>query len=157
MCALAGSGSLIVAVGADHAGAGLKDQLADVLRRDGHEVIDSGTNSSESVDYPDFAAAVAADVAAGKADRGLLVCGTGIGMAITANKVRGVRAANVRSVEEAALSRQHNDANVLCLGARFIDPQVAEEALKVWLQTDFEGGRHERRVEKIGQVEDSQL
>lgn len=148
---------MIVTVGADHAGVELKDRLAELLRRDGHELIDRGTNSTESVDYPDFAAAVASDVATGKAERGLLVCGTGVGMAITANKVRGVRAANVRTVEEAELSRQHNDANVLCLGARFIDPQVAEDVLTAWLQTDFEGGRHERRVEKIGQVENSQL
>lgn len=154
---MAGPGSLIVTVGADHAGVELKDRLAELLRRDGHELIDRGTNSTESVDYPDFAAAVASDVATGKAERGLLVCGTGVGMAITANKVRGVRAANVRTVEEAELSRQHNDANVLCLGARFIDPQVAEDVLTAWLQTDFEGGRHERRVEKIGQVENSQL
>ncbi|RIK09488.1 MAG: ribose 5-phosphate isomerase B [Acidobacteria bacterium] len=147
---------MIVALGADHAGAELKDRLAELLRREGHELIDRGTDSSESVDYPDFAEAVAADVSAGRADRGLLVCGTGIGMAMAANKIRGVRAANVRSVEEAELSRQHNDANILCLGARFIDPQVAEDVLNAWLKTDFEGGRHVRRVEKIGKLEGPQ-
>lgn len=147
---------MIITIGADHAGADLKDRLAELIQHYGHQLIDRGTNSSDSVDYPDFAAAVAGDVATGKADRGVLICGTGIGMAITANKVRGVRAANVRTVEEAELSRQHNDANVLCLGARFIDPQVAEDVLLAWLQTEFEGGRHERRVEKIVQVENSQ-
>lgn len=142
-----------VALGADHAGFGLKQRLSDLLVKNGHSVIDHGTNTSDSVDYPDFALEVANDVAEGRADRGLLVCGTGVGMAIAANKVNGVRAANVRTAEEAQLSRLHNNANVLCLGARFIDPCGAEDVLLTWMRTEFEGGRHEPRVEKITKIE----
>lgn len=142
-----------VALGADHAGFGLKQRLSDLLVKNGHSVIDHGTNTSDSVDYPDFALEVANDVAEGRADRGLLVCGTGVGMAIAANKVNGVRAANVRTAEEAQLSRLHNNANVLCLGARFIEPCEAEDVLLTWMRTEFEGGRHEPRVEKITKIE----
>lgn len=144
---------MIIALGADHAGFELKQRLFDALSSSGHEVIDHGTNSAEAVDYPDFAVAVARDVVRGVADRGVLICGSGIGMAIAANKIPGVRAAKVDSLEEARLARLHNDANVLCFGARFIDPETAEAALDLWLATEFEGGRHARRVEKISELE----
>lgn len=143
-----------VSLGADHAGFELKGRLSSLLTSLGHTVVDHGTDSAESVDYPDFAGLVAHDVASGNADRGLLVCGTGIGMAIAANKVNGARAANPASVEEAILSREHNDANVLCIGARFVDATVAEKILEAWLNSRFEGGRHIRRVEKIAAIED---
>lgn len=142
-----------IAVGADHAGYELKDQLAEALRKAGHEVTDFGTNSGDSTDYPDYARSVAESVVSGKADRGVLVCGSGVGMEIAANKVHGARAANIHSVEEAALSRQHNNANVLTMGARFIAPALAQEMVDTFLQTDFEGGRHERRVGKIADIE----
>lgn len=142
-----------IAVGADHAGYELKNHLAEALRKAGHEVTDFGTNSGESTDYPDYARAVAESVSAGKADRGVLVCGSGVGMEIAANKVHGVRAANVHTVEEAALSRQHNNANVVTMGARFIAPALAQELVDTFLKTEFEGGRHERRVGKITDIE----
>lgn len=138
-----------IAVGADHAGYEMKNQLTEKLRAAGHQVEDFGTNSGDSIDYPDYARPVAEAVAQGAADRGILVCGSGVGMAMTANKVRGVRAANVHSAEEAALSRQHNNANVVALGARFLDQATANQLVDVFLSTDFEGGRHERRVKKI--------
>ena len=141
-----------VAIGADHAGFVLKNLIADQLRREGHEVLDLGTNSAESTDYPDYAAAVARDVVAGRAERGVLVCSTGIGMSIAANKVDGIRAAHVSSVPEAVLAREHNDANVLTLGARFLkeDPVPIVDA---FLATAFEGGRHARRVSKFEAIE----
>jgi len=142
-----------VAIGADHAGFAAKEQLKPVLRALGHEVSDLGTASEASCDYPDFAEQVARAVAGGGADRGVLICGTGIGMAMTANKVPGVRAAVVTDEKTAELSRQHNDANVFCAGARVLPVVKIAEALKVWLQTSFEGGRHARRVEKITKLE----
>ncbi len=132
----------------------MKQELAEVARSKGHQVVDLGTHDEESVDYPDFARAVAEAVASGEVDRGVLVCASGIGMSIAANKVRGVRAAKVDTVEEAVFSRLHNDANVICLGQRFIDPSEATRALQAWLETGFEGGRHERRVRKIAAIED---
>lgn len=142
-----------IAVGADHAGYRLKETLREELRRRGCEVVDRGTGSEDSVDYPDFAEAVARSVGGGECERGVLVCGTGIGMAITANKVRGVRAAVCHDVRTAEMSRRHNDANVLCLGARVVEPACAVEMLRAWLETPFEGGRHERRVEKIRRLD----
>lgn len=142
-----------IAIGADHAGFPLKERLREKLLRDGHQVVDYGTDSPESTDYPDYAAPVAHDVAAGKADRGVLVCGTGVGMSIAANKVPGVRAALGTSEEEVRLVRGHNDANILTLGARFIDPAKAEALLDVFLSAKFEGGRHAHRVAKISQME----
>jgi ribose 5-phosphate isomerase B len=139
-----------VAVGADHAGVALKNKLKEELVRKGFSVLDVGTNTDESVDYPDFGSAVAEAVAGGKASRGVLVCGTGIGMAIAANRRPGIRAAVVHCGEEAALARQHNDANVLCIGARLTTEYVAQHCLDVFLQTAFEGGRHARRVGKLG-------
>ncbi len=138
-----------IALGADHAGVEAKRRLADLLRREGHEVADLGTQGEASVDYPDFAQAVARAVAGGSAPRGILVCGTGIGMSIAANKVPGVRAAKCNDPLEARLARAHNDANVLCLGARVTDLSVMEEMVREFLATPFEGGRHARRVAKM--------
>ena len=139
-----------VAAGSDHAGFHLKARLVEYLRqRDGIEVVDLGTHGPESVDYPDYAVAVARAVAGGEADWGLLVCGTGIGVCMAANKVAGVRAATVTDTFTAAATRQHNDANVLCLGERVIGEGVAQSIVDAWLGASFEGGRHQRRVNKI--------
>ncbi|HZU23446.1 MAG TPA: ribose 5-phosphate isomerase B [Terriglobales bacterium] len=142
-----------IAIGADHAGFELKEKLKQHLAAKGASVTDCGTRSAESVDYPDFARAVGEEVAGRQADFGVLVCGSGIGMAIAANKVPGIRAANVSSAEAARLSREHNDANVLTLGARLLDAQNAQEILDAWLAASFAGGRHLQRVEKIAHLE----
>jgi len=142
-----------IALGADHAGYRLKDQIKQHLEQQGISIRDEGTSSPESVDYPDYARAVAHDVSAQRADLGILVCGSGIGMAITANKVDGIRAANVSTEYEAQMSREHNNANVLALGARIISADVAFLIVDKWLATQFAGGRHERRVEKIMAIE----
>ena len=142
-----------IAIGADHAGFVLKERLRQKLVRDGHEVVDFGTDSEQSCDYPDFAQSVGRDVAMGRCDRGILVCGTGVGMAIAANKISGVRAAPGQFAEEVRLTREHNDANVLTLGARFVAPEVAESMVDVFLSTEFLGGRHSRRVAKIAKME----
>lgn len=142
-----------ISLGADHAGYQLKDQIKQYLQQKGIDVQDDGTNSSESVDYPDFARLVAHDVAEHRADLGILVCGSGIGMAITANKVEGIRAANVSSEYEAQMCREHNDANVLTLGARILNPEQALAIVDKWLATQFAGGRHSQRVAKIAQIE----
>src|SRR2546423_206860 len=131
----------VIAVGADHAGFALKQHLDQWLAAEGHRVLDVGTHSSDSVDYPDFAAAVAHAVSAGEAERGLLVCGTGIGMAIAANKVSGIRAGVCADVETARLSRQHNDLNVLALAGRATSEDGAVAIVRAWLETPFEGGR----------------
>jgi ribose 5-phosphate isomerase B len=138
-----------IAVGSDHAGFPMKQSLAAHLREIGHDVLDCGTDSVERVDYPDFGAAVGRAVAGGDADGGVCVCGSGLGIAIAANKIRGVRAATVHDVTSARLSRQHNDANVICLGERLIGPEVARQALDAWLDATFEGGRHVGRVAKL--------
>jgi ribose 5-phosphate isomerase B len=138
-----------IAVGADHAGWSLKEPLVAFLIEQGWDVEDFGTFMAESVDYPDFAAKVAGAVARGDADRGLLLCGSGQGMCMTANKVVGVRAALAHDVVSARLAREHNDANVLTMGARFVAKPLAEEILLVFLSTNFAGGRHQRRIEKI--------
>ena len=142
-----------VAIGADHAGFSLKEDIKGLLAGLGIDVEDVGTGSSESVDYPDFAARVARGVAGGVFDRGILVCGTGIGMAMAANKIAGVRAAPVTGLEGARLSRQHNDANVLTLGARITAPALALDIVRTFLETPFEGGRHQRRVDKVTDLE----
>jgi ribose 5-phosphate isomerase B len=142
-----------IALGADHAGYQLKDQIKQHLEQQGISVQDEGTFSAESVDYPDFARSVAHDVSEQRADLGILVCGSGIGMAITANKVDGIRAANVSTEYEAQMSREHNNANVLALGARIINVDEAFRIVDKWLATQFAGGRHERRVEKIMAIE----
>ncbi len=138
-----------VALGADHRGFGLKEGLKRWLAARGHEAIDLGPDSSDRVDYPDYAFRVANAVARHQADRGILVCSTGIGMSIAANKVQGVRAALVDSVRLARLSREHNDANVLCLGADVVSADEARRIVGVWLRTEFAGGRHARRVRKL--------
>jgi ribose 5-phosphate isomerase B len=142
-----------VALGADHAGFALKDALKQTLDALGVEHHDFGTSSSESVDYPDFAKVVAESVASGRFDRGILVCGTGIGMSIAANKIAGVRAAVVGDEESARLSREHNDANVLTLGARVTPADRAQAIVGTFLGTAFQGGRHALRVEKIHKLE----
>src|SRR3954470_1161399 len=146
-----------IAVGADHAGYELKEKLKQRLTQQGVQVVDEGTVSNESVDYPDFARKVGEDVVGKRADLGLLVCGSGIGMAIAANKVPGVRAANVSNVEEAGLSREHNDANVLSIGARFLDETKAWSIVDKFLHTEFAGGRHQRRVDKITEIERQEI
>ncbi len=145
-----------VAIGADHAGFLLKERLRLRLEHAGHQVLDEGTHSAESCDYPDFAAPVAHDVVAGRADRGILVCGTGVGMSIAANKVAGIRAALGTVPEEVRLARAHNDANILTLGARFIEEPAADALVDVFLETAFDGGRHARRVAKIAALEGTQ-
>jgi RpiB/LacA/LacB family sugar-phosphate isomerase len=142
-----------IAVGADHAGFSLKQKLRRKLAEEGHEVVDFGTDSAEPCDYPDFAQSVGRDVARGRSDRGILVCSTGIGMAMAANKVDGVRAAPAESDDEVKLAREHNDANVLTLGARYVDENRAMEMVDIFLKTEFDGGRHARRVAKIAQLE----
>lgn len=145
-----------VAIGADHAGFLLKERLRIRLEQEGHQVLDEGTHSTESCDYPDFAAPVADDVVAGRADRGILVCGTGVGMSIAANKVDGIRAALGTVPEEVRLARAHNDANILTLGARFIEEPAADALVDVFLDTAFDGGRHARRVAEIAALEGKQ-
>ena len=141
-----------IALGADHAGVNLKNAIARRLEARGLTVTDFGTSTTESVDYPDFAARVATEVAAGHVDRGILVCGSGIGMAIAANRFTGVRAAPVNDVATARLSREHNDANVLALGERLTPPDVALDIVDTFIDTPFAGGRHERRVQKLDLV-----
>ena len=149
----ASSTSRTVAIGADHGGFQLKGILIDYLKELGHKVIDCGTDSSDSVDYPDFAYAVARLVSEGKAWRGIMVDGAGIGSCMAANKVPGVRAAMCYDVSTAVNSREHNDANVLTLGGRLIGSNLAKEIVKTWLATDFGGDRHARRVDKIMEIE----
>jgi ribose 5-phosphate isomerase B len=144
-----------IALGADHAGFELKESLRSQLEKAGHELVDFGTDSPESVDYPDFASQVANDVASGAAERGILVCSTGVGMSMAANKVDGVRAAMGTVPDEVRLTRQHNDANVLTLGARYLDTPKAMELVNIFLETGFDGGRHARRVAKIMDLEKS--
>ena len=142
-----------IAMGADHAGFSLKEKLRRKLADEGYDVVDFGTGSTESCDYPDFAQSVGRDVAQGRSDRGILVCSTGIGMAMAANKVDGVRAAPAENDDEVKLTREHNDANVLTLGARYMDENRALELIDIFLKTEFAGGRHARRVAKIAQLE----
>ena len=143
----------VVALGADHAGFLLKETLKAWLVGRGHTVLDFGTHSTDSVDYPDYAAVVGAAVGDGSAACGVLVCGSGIGMAIAANKVSGVRAAQCSDAESARLSRRHNDANVLAIGARTTGARVATSVLETWLATPFEGGRHAARVDKVAALD----
>jgi ribose 5-phosphate isomerase B len=138
-----------IPIGADHAGFALKERLVQELRRLGYEPLDLGTHSTESTDYPDFAHPVAERVEQGQARRGVLLCGTGLGMAYAANRHHGVRAAVAWTPEIARLARSHNDANVLVLPARFVTEEGGLEILRAWLDTPFEGGRHTRRIQKI--------
>lgn len=142
-----------VIIGSDHAGVNLKREMKQLLTEKGIECEDVGTEGDESVDYPDFALAVAEKVANGEADRGIVICGTGIGVSISANKVKGIRCALVHDVFSAKATRLHNNSNVLAMGERVIGVGLAREIADVWLTTDYEGGRHERRVNKITSYE----
>ena len=136
-----------VAIGCDHGGIDLKDIVKSVLSDLGHEIDDQGCYSSESVDYPNFAKSVSLLVKEGKCERGILICGTGIGMSMAANRVPGIRAALCHEMFSARMSREHNDANILCLGARVIGQGLAAEVVRTWMTTDFAGGRHQRRID----------
>jgi ribose 5-phosphate isomerase B len=140
---------MTISIGSDHAGFAYKHELISMLESLGHTVIDVGTSSEDSVDYPDYGTAAAALVRDGKAEYGVLVCGSGIGISIAANKVQGIRAANCTSVEMAQLARQHNDANVVAVGQRLVSLELAKEIVTAFLATPFEGGRHQRRVDKL--------
>ena len=142
-----------IALGCDHGGLDLKNTIEGVLKTLGVEVVDMGTENEDSVDYPDFAANVAESVSEGRVDRGITICGTGIGMSIAANKYPGVRAALCHDSYTARMSRLHNDANILVMGGRVTGVEVAVEMLKQWLATPFEGGRHQRRLDKIAELE----
>ena len=142
-----------VAIGSDHRGYKLKSRLKDLLEGRGHEVMDLGTGGQESVDYPDYAFPVSEKVAAGEADRGILICGSGIGMSIAANKVRDIRAALCRTVWDAEMTRKHNDSNVLALSEKSGEDPAVDEVVLTWINTPFEGGRHLRRINKIADYE----
>ena len=143
-----------IAVGSDHAGFSMKESLAQRLRDQGHDVVDCGTYSTERVDYPDFGAAVGRAVVSGGAEGGVCVCGSGIGIGMAANKIAGVRAATVWDATSARSAREHNDANVICVGERFVGPEVAAQAMQAWLDAEFEGGRHVARIEKLDNLDD---
>jgi ribose 5-phosphate isomerase B len=143
-----------IAIGADHAGFSLKEGLREALANKGLEIVDFGTTSAESTDYPDYAEKVARAVASGEVERGILVCSTGVGMSIAANKVHGVRAALAYNTEEVGLTRAHNNANVLALGAKYTSLEQAGEMVDAFLETPFDGGRHERRVNKMMSLEE---
>ena len=145
-----------ISIGADHRGHDLKQKLIPWLQSHGHTVTDEGAATTDSVDYPDYAAKVAHQVAGGQAERGILVCATGVGMCIAANKVHGVRATTCQDEDVARLSRQHNDVNVVCLSGDRLNDGDAEKILQTWLTTPFEGGRHARRVEKIANLEQTE-
>ncbi len=142
-----------IAIGSDHRGFDVKRRVVSVLQQLGHEVSDLGPHAGESVDYPDFAFQVAQAVSERKVERGVLICGTGIGMCIAANKVAGVRAAPCHDSITAEMSRRHNDSNIICLSADLLGDELIDRMLKIWLDTQFEGGRHARRVEKITRYE----
>jgi ribose 5-phosphate isomerase B len=142
-----------ISIGSDHRGFHIKAKLVELVKGLGHEVDDEGTHDSQSVDYPDIAAAVARKVSEGRAERGILICGTGIGMAIAANKLPGVRAATCHDEVTAEMSRRHNDVNVLCLSGDMLGERRMDRMVQIWLETEFEGGRHARRVGKIADLE----
>ncbi len=145
-----------IAIGSDHRGYDAKRHLAGLLPQIGHEVLDVGPHGRDSVDYPDYAFQVAQALHDGRVERGILVCGTGIGMCIAANKVHGVRAAPCHDTITAEMSRRHNDANILCLSADLLSEELMERMVRIWLETPFEGGRHARRVDKIVRFEESE-
>ena len=142
-----------IALGSDHAGFSLKETIKEHLSSQGYEIIDCGTDSEESVDYPDFSAKVAKTICDGVCEKGILVCGTGIGISIAANKLPGIRAAVCHDLFTAQVSREHNDANILAMGARVIASSLALEMVDLWLATPFSGGRHQRRIDKISALE----
>jgi len=143
---------MIIALGADHGGIELKDKLAQFLKEKGYEIIDNGTNSPDSVNYPDFGAVVAKDILEKRAELGVIVCGSGIGISISANRFKGIRAAMVTRKEYAQLARQHNNANIIAFGGRFTNFEEAKEYLDIFLSTPFEGGRHEKRINRIDEL-----
>lgn len=143
-------------IGADHAGFPLKETLRVYIKEQGHEVIDLGTFDESSVDYPDLAREVAEKVRENPDSRGVLVCGTGIGVAIAANKLKGIRAANVHDIAEAELSRKHNNANIVTVGGRTMEPETAKSVVDTFIATTFEGGRHQGRIDKITAIEDAE-
>ncbi len=136
-----------IAIGCDHGGIDLKETVIRVVEDLGHQVDDQGCQNSDSVDYPDFAKSVCAKVQAGQCERGILLCGTGIGMSMVANKFTGIRAALCQEIFSAKMSREHNDANVLCMGSRIVGTGLAAEVVRAWLITEFAGGRHQRRID----------
>lgn len=138
-----------IAIAADHGGFEIKDSMVEYIKSLGNEVLDLGTNSADSVDYPDYAKKVCEEIQKGNSDLGILICGTGIGMSLAANKFEGIRAACVSDVYSAKMSRNHNNANVLCIGARVIGDEVAKLIIKTFLENEFQAGRHQRRVDKI--------
>lgn len=142
-----------IGIASDHRGYQMKNRLGQLVESLGHDVIDYGPDSTESVDYPDYAARVSTALGTGDIDRGVLICGTGIGMCMAANKFAGVRAANCNDSVTAEFSRLHNDANVVCLSADQLSDQLADQILQIWLKTQFEGGRHARRIEKLQDIE----
>jgi ribose 5-phosphate isomerase B len=144
-----------IALGADHAGYRLKDVIIPYIQSLGHQVLDLGCNCVDSVDYPDYALSVCEKIVSGEADKGILICGTGIGMTIAANKIPGIRCALVHDLFSAKATREHNDSNVLAMGERVIGPGVAQEIVKVWLETEFsQGERHQNRVNKVQSLEE---
>jgi len=145
-----------IAIGSDHRGYNVKSKILELVARLGHEVFDMGCGGTESVDYPDIASVVAKKVSLGEVDRGILICGTGIGMCIAANKTPGVRAAPCHDDLTAEMSRRHNDLNVLCLSADMLGEKLIDRMVEIWLEAQFEGGRHARRVEKIAILERGQ-
>ncbi len=146
-----------LAIASDHGGFQLKQAILQFLKKKKIEVLDLGNHGTESVDYPDYALRVAEMVSQGKVDAGLLVCGTGIGMCIVANKFKGVRAAVVEDTYSAKMAKEHNNANVLCLGGRILDAKKGEEVIEAWLEAHYEGGRHDHRLEKIREIEKRNL
>lgn len=152
-----GGNKMKVAIASDHGGIELRKTIIELLEEKGIEYEDFGCECETSVDYPDYALLVAQRVAAGEFDRGILICGTGIGMSISANKVKGIRCALVHDVYSAKMTRLHNDSNVLAMGARVIGPGLAQEIVNIWLDTEFEGGRHQKRVDKIKEYEAKNL
>jgi ribose 5-phosphate isomerase B len=152
----AGDSPVKIIIGSDHRGFAVKQRLLKLLEQPGQTVADAGTSSGDSADYPDYAFIVAKAVGKHEYDLGILICGTGIGMCIAANKVRGVRAASCQDIVSAEMSRRHNDANVLCLSADMLGNEMIERIVRTWLETPFEGGRHSRRVEKIAKFEAEQ-
>ena len=143
---------MLIAIASDHGGFALKETIKEYLRERGDKIVDLGTTSEESVDYPIYGKACGEAVASGKAERGIVICGTGIGISIAANKVKGVRCGLCTSVEMAELTRQHNNANVLALGGRTTEPQLALEIVQTFLDTEFEGGRHKRRTDMLDEM-----
>lgn len=143
---------MIIAIGCDHAGYELKEKVKARMAAAGHQMVDVGTNSTESVDYPAYGHAVGRAVASGSAERGIAICGSGIGISIACNKVPGIRAALCTSVEMAEMCRRHNNANVICMGARMISEELAYAMIDTWMLTEFEGGKHERRINELDDI-----